>query len=126
MMRKLILLLALCLLTGCSYRLPVYVPDVQIRPSRVGHGAHFSVRLWGAEIADYAFMGASQQPDGAWLVRIDPVFLGMIRQASSITVREGDILPLGPGPAVLVEFVALGPTEIQLRAVGVHMPADEF
>lgn len=64
-MRTVIVLTGLLFLTGCMYRLPLYTPEVMVRPEVVGHAAHVSVQLWGNEVADYRFMGAVQQPDGA-------------------------------------------------------------
>lgn len=125
-MKAITLLLSLMLLTGCTYQLPVYTPEIMVRPEVVGHGAHFSLRLWGAEIVDYAFLGATQRPDGSWSVRLDPVLLGLFNQESLVTVREGDILPLGPGPAILVKFLSISPTELKLRAVGVRAPSERF
>jgi hypothetical protein len=119
-MRSIIVLITLLLLNGCTYRLPVYTPDLLVLPEVVTHGGHFSIRLWGAEVADYRFMGAVKQPDGKWTVRLDPVWLGLVSQESNVTVRQGEILPLGSGPSVFVEFVSITATQLTLRAVDVH------
>jgi hypothetical protein len=125
-MRSVPVLISLLFLTGCTYRLPLYTPEVLVRPGVVGHAAHVSVRFWGAEVADYRFMGAVQQPDGAWVVRLDPVWMGIFSQESNMTVREGEILPLGPGPAVRVQFVSISATELTLRAVDVHIDKERY
>lgn len=116
-------LLSLCLVflltTGCRAQ-ELYTPAVQVRPESVGYGSLFSVRLYGAVITNYRFMGARQGQDGTWTVRIDPVQLRMFTQPAEFTVRPGDILPLGPDPSILVRFSDIQPTRLMLTAVAVY------
>lgn len=122
-MRRIGALLVLLCLSGCGRQ--VLVPEVQVRPNVVGFGSHFSVRLYGAEISDYRFMGALPAPGGGWHVRIDPVYLGLWNQPAQLYVREGDILPLGTNPSVLVQFELIRTSELRLRAVEVYRPHEE-
>ncbi len=113
------LVLGVVLTAACSPR-PLVAPEVLVRPGVVGLGSQVSVRLYGAEIANYRFMGAVPISDGIWIVRLDPVRLGMQLEPAQVGVRTGDIVPLGENPAVQVEFVTINPTELVLRAVSVH------
>lgn len=114
------------LLSGCTYHRPLLPPETDLRPKVVGYGAHFSVRIYSAEIADYRFMGAVPGPDGSWLVRIDPVYLGIWNQPAQVAARPGDILPLGPTPSVLVQFEAINTSQLVLKAVGIQTPRAQY
>jgi hypothetical protein len=105
-------------------RVKLYTPIVHVVPNTVGYGAVFNVRLYGAKIAAYRFMGARVGPDGAWEIRLDPLeTLGFAD--AEITVREGDVLPLGTLPSVDVRFERVGPTELTVKAVGIHSLEDQ-
>lgn len=111
------------LLTGCV-RVPLYAPTVQVNPETVGYGGMISVRVYGSRLKAYRFMGAKKGPDGDWQVRLDPLeTLGFT--AAEITIAEGDVLPLGPLPSVDVRFERIGPTEITVKAVGIHSLQDQ-
>lgn len=124
-LRGLLTVVAVMLTAGCVRR-PLLTPEVDVRPNLVAYGAHFSVRLYGAEVGDYRFMGAVPGPDGMWIVRIDPVLLGVWNQPASIAVRQGEVLPLGPAPSVMVQFVEITSSQLILRATEVHIPTETF
>lgn len=108
----------LVILSGCS-GLPLLADEVLVRPERIGHGHFFTLKLWGSTSARYRFMGARKE-DGAWIVRIDPVFMGVYNQPSEISASPGDKLPLGSNPSIMVEFVEITPTQLVVRALSVH------
>lgn len=103
----------------------MYTPVVNVYPRTVGYGAQLSVRIYGAKIGAYRFMGAKKGPDGAWEVRLDPLETMGFADAE-ITVREGAVLPLGPLPSVDILFERIGPTELTVRAVGIHSMEDQY
>jgi hypothetical protein len=111
------------LLAGCV-RVKLYTPTAHVVPNAVGFGAVFDVRLYGAKIAAYRFMGARVGPDGTWQVRLDPLETMGFADAE-VTVREGDVLPLGPMPSVNVLFEQIGPTELTVKAVGIRTLEDQ-
>jgi hypothetical protein len=118
------LLLALLLTAGCA-RWPMYAPEFAVLPATVNYGSAISVRLYGAEICDYRFMGAVPGPDGSWIVRMDPMFGGIFSVPAHLAVRKGDVLGLGPGPVVMVQFVEVASSRLVLRAVAVGTPKPE-
>lgn len=111
-------------LAGCV-RVPLYAPTVGVNPETVGFGGVISVRLFGSRLKAYRFMGAKRGPDGVWQVRLDPLeTLGF--SDAEITIAEGDVLPLGPLPAVNVRFERIGPTEITVKPVGIYSLQDQY
>jgi hypothetical protein len=119
-MRRCALLLAVVLvLTGCRRQL-LYTPEVQVLPTVVNYGGVVRLRMYGAEIASYRFMGALPGPEGTWLVRLDPVMLRFVASHGQLAIRPGDMIPLGSAMVVLVKFVRISPGELELTPVGVY------
>ncbi|HWI63890.1 MAG TPA: hypothetical protein VNT75_18805 [Symbiobacteriaceae bacterium] len=85
----------------------------------MGYGATISIRSYGSELMAFRFMGAVPGPDGSWTVRLDPFFFPAYAPGA-IRVQAGDVLPLGPHPSVNVKFEQIGPTELVLKATGIH------
>jgi hypothetical protein len=119
MMRRIVLLVAVLLLTGCRPR-PLYTPEAQVTPAAVGFGGIVRLKLYGAEIVSYQFLGAVPGPDGTWLVRLNPITLRVLNTQGQLVARPGDVLPMGAGPAIRVRFVRIEPTELELEAVDVY------
>ncbi|HYG58437.1 MAG TPA: hypothetical protein VD902_10290 [Symbiobacteriaceae bacterium] len=116
-MRYLAPMVLTLLLAGCQPQ-ALNTPEVSVHPESAGLGSDFSIHLYGAQIADYRFMGAREGPDGLWTVRLDPSFLlGLFFNPAEFTVRKGDMVPMGPDPSVLIEIVEVEATRIKLRAV---------
>jgi hypothetical protein len=86
---------------------------------QVGFGGVISVRIYGSKLVAYRFMGAKKGPDGEWEVRLDPMETMGFADAQ-VSVREGDVVPLGPLPSVDVLFERIRPTELTVKAVQIH------
>lgn len=111
-------------LAGCV-RVPLYTPIAQVLPETVGFGSVINVRMYGSKLAAYRFMGAKRGQDGTWEVRLDPMETMGFADAE-VAIREGDVLPLGPLPSVDVRFERISPTELGVKAVGIHTLQDPF
>lgn len=117
--------LSFLLLTGCHH-IPLYTPEVDVVPRTVGLAGRFTVNLYGSKIVAYAFLGAVNRMNGEgdgdlgeWQVHLLPQAFGRPAATSTFTVHEGEVIPLGPNPSVLVRFNRITPTQLQLDPVGV-------
>ena len=118
-MRLAFLLTILLIATGCR-PMELQTPEVLVRPDSVGIGGRFTVRMYGTTIAAYRFMGAKQEPDMSWLLRVDPVKFGLFTSPTELRLKVGDTLPLGHDPSVLVEFLEIEPSRLSLRALSIY------